>query len=177
MSRKSTISRSAGTSRLPRSLAALAVGSMTATGLLVSSPLTGAALAVGATSYTQTAHGTDQLDPGDPISGSQDENLVNHVTVHGDELWATFTEEAWATITDTPVDGSPEITYRGHYTAWGNYNLNQRNQTSTFTFSAKLAGSDGSTLTAHEVTQFVLRPDGTIGVAFDKATLTCGPAS
>jgi len=149
------------------------------------SPMAGFAFAAGAAAYTQTVHGADTLDPnfatnpctGDPVTGSQDENLVNHVTVHGDELWATFTEEAWATITDTPADGSPVITYTGHYTAWGNYNLNQRNQTSTFTFNANLIGSDGSTLTAHQVTQFVLRPDGSVGVEFDKSTLTCGLGS
>jgi hypothetical protein len=81
-------------------------------------------------SYTQIAHGTDQLDPdfsanpctGDPVSGTQTENLVNHVTVKGDELWATFTEEAWVQISDTPQNGSAPITYTGHYTAWGNYN-------------------------------------------------------
>lgn len=138
------------------------------------------AWAAGAQAYTETAHGVDQLDPdfganpcnGDPLTGTQRENVVNHVTVKDDEVWATFTEEAWVDITDAPENG-PAITYTGHYTVWGNYNLNQQNQTSTFTFSAKLVGSDGSTITGHEVTQFVLRPDGTVQVDFDKARLTC----
>lgn len=137
----------------------------------------------GAQSYTQVAHGIDQLDPdfgpnpcnGDPVTGTQRENLINHVTVKDDEVWATFTEEAWVDLTDTSA-GGPAITYSGHFTAWGNYNLNQQNQTSTFTFNAKLVGSDGSVITGHEVTQFVLGPDGTVRVDFDKALLSCASA-
>ena len=138
------------------------------------------AWAAGAQAYTQTAHGVDQLDPdfganpctGDPFTGTQRENLVNHLTVKDDEVWATFTEEAWVDVIDRPASG-PLISYSGHYTVWGNYNLNQQNQTSTFTFSAKLVGSDGTTITGHELTQFVLRPDGTVQVDFDKARLSC----
>jgi hypothetical protein len=161
----------------------LAAGTV-ATALVASAALMPSASAAPAASYTQVLHGSDQLDSdfggnpctGDPLSGSQDENLVNHVTTKGDELWATFTEEAWVDLIDT-APGGAQTTYTGHYTAWGNINLNEKNQTSTFTFSAKLAGSDGSTLTGHEVTQFVLRPDGTVAVSFDKASLSCGTGS
>lgn len=139
------------------------------------------AYAAGATSTTQHVHGVDVLDPnvttnpctGDPVSGTQDGNLVGHETVHGDEIWATFTEEESVQITDYRSDGST-ISYSGRFTAWGNYNLNQQNSTSTFTSSVRLTGSDGSIITSHEVTQFVLLPDGTVGVAFDKPSLTCG---
>lgn len=152
-----------------------------AAALVVSAAFMQSASAAPAASYTQVLHGSDQLDPnfggnpctGDPLSGTQQENLVNHVTVKGDELWATFAEEAWVDLTDT-APGGAQTTYTGHYTAWGNVNLNENNQTSTFTFSARFAGSDGSTLTGHEVTQFVLRPDGTVAVSFGKVSLTCG---
>ena len=138
----------------------LAAGTVAAA-LMGSVALMQSASAAPAASYTQVLHGSDQLDPdfggnpctGDPLSGSQDENLVNHVTVKGDELWATFTEEAWVNLIDT-APGGAQITYTGHYSARGNVNLNEKNQTSTFTFSAKFAGSDGSTLTGHDVTQF-----------------------
>lgn len=157
------------------------VGGTVAAALVSNSVLVQSASAVPATSYTQVLHGSDQLDPdfganpctGDPLGGTQDENLVNHVTIKGDQLWAAFSEEAWVDITDVTPAGT-QITYSGHYSARGNVNLNERNQTSTFTFDARLAGSDGSTLTGHEVTQFVLRPDGSVAVSFDKVSLTCG---
>ena len=63
---------------------------------------------------------------------------------------------------------------RGRLTAWGNFNMNERNQNSVFTLAIQLTGSDGSSITAHETTVFVLNANGTITVNFDKMDLTCG---
>jgi hypothetical protein len=37
-----------------------------------------------------------------------------------------------------------------------------------------LAGSDGSSITAHEVQHFALNANGVVTVSFDRMTLTCG---
>jgi hypothetical protein len=131
---------------------------------------------------TDHAHG-DFFEPnaanpcnGDSFNGGQGAlftgNLVNHVTyfTNSDELWATFTETGSVVATD---DGTG-VTYTGHATVWGNDNMNERNQNSEFTLTIHLTGSDGSTITAHEVTVFVLNANGTVTVNFDKMNLTCG---
>jgi hypothetical protein len=81
-------------------------------------------------------------------------NLVNHVTyfTNSDEVWSTFTETGKVAATDD-VTG---VTYTGHATAWGNFNMNEQNQNSAFTLTIQLSGSDGSTITVHETTVFVL---------------------
>lgn len=113
---------------------------------------------------------------GDTFNNAQgalfDGNLVNHVTYFtgSDELWATFTETGSVTATDD-VTG---VTYSGHATVWGNDNMNERNQNSAFTFTIRLTGSDGSSITGHETTAFVTNANGTVTVNFDKMSLTCG---
>jgi hypothetical protein len=99
-------------------------------------------------------------------------NLVDHVTAftNSDEAWFTFTETGSVVATD---DGTG-VTYTGHATAWGNGNFNERNQNSEFTLTIHLAGSDGSSITAHETTVFVENANGNITVNFDKMNLTCG---
>jgi len=99
-------------------------------------------------------------------------NLVNHVTffTNSDEVWATFTETGKVTGTD---DGTG-VVYSGHATAWGNFNMNERNANSEFTLTIRLSGSDGSSITVHETTVFVMNADGTVTVNFDKLSLTCG---
>jgi len=99
-------------------------------------------------------------------------NAVNHVTffTQSDEVWATFTETGSIAGTD---DGTG-VTYSGHATAWGNFNLNERNQNSEFTLTIHATGSDGSSITAHETTVFVLNGNGDVTVNFDKLSLTCG---
>ena len=99
-------------------------------------------------------------------------NLVNHVTffTNGDEVWATFTETGKIVGTD---DGTG-ATYTGHATAWGNFNLNEKNQNSEFTLTIHATGSDGTSITAHETTVFVMNANGTVTVNFDKFSLTCG---
>jgi hypothetical protein len=99
-------------------------------------------------------------------------NLVNHVTffTNSDELWATFTETGKILGTD---DGTG-ATYSGHATAWGNVNMNERNANSEFTLTIHAAGSDGTAITAHETTVFVMNANGTVTVNFDKMSLSCG---
>jgi hypothetical protein len=99
-------------------------------------------------------------------------NLVNHVTffTNSDEFWATFTETGKIVGTD---DGTG-ATYTGHATAWGNFNMNEQNQNSEFTLTIHATGSDGTSITAHETTVFVMNANGTVTVNFDKFSLTCG---
>ena len=135
------------------------------------------AWAGGAQTFTEHVHGSAALDPdfggnpcnGDPLTGTQQENLVDHETVKGDELHGTFSEEAWVDVTDTESGA----VYTGHYVVSGTHVFNQQNQTNTFVFSANLNGSDGSSITGHEVTHFVLLPDGSVQVDFDKPRLSC----
>ena len=101
-----------------------------------------------------------------------DGNLVNHVTffTNSDEMWATFTETGKVTATD---DGTG-VTYTGRATAWGNFNLNERNTNNAFTLTIHLSGSDGSAITVHETTVFVMNGIGDIMVSFDKLSMSCG---
>ena len=99
-------------------------------------------------------------------------NLVDHVTyfTNSNEVWATFTETGAISGTD---DGTG-VTYTGHATAWGNFNVNERNGNSVFTLTIHAAGSDGSSITAHETTVFATNANGDVTVNFDKASLSCG---
>ena len=146
-------------------------------------PVSAASAAPGGTGHTVTItehiHGI--FDPGlegpNPCSGADivsveaSGNLVNHITFFpdGDEVWATFTETAKITIVD-----SNGVTYTGHITAWGNFNINEQNANNSFTLTIKLTGSDGSTITAHEVQHFALNANGDVTVDFDTMRLTCG---
>jgi hypothetical protein len=101
-------------------------------------------------------------------------NVVEHITYFLEdgqmtEVWATFTETGKVTITD-----AAGVTYTGHFTVWGNFNLNERNTNNTFTLTIKLTGSDGSTISAHETQHFALNANGVVTVDFDKMSLTCG---
>jgi hypothetical protein len=128
---------------------------------------------------TEVTHGV--FDPGltgaNPCTGaaivSEDASgtVVNHVTFFpaGDEVWSTFTETGRVTVTD-----SNAVTYTGHVTAWGNFNMNQQNANNSFTLTVMLAGSDGSSITVHEVQHFALNANGVVTVNFDRPTLSCG---
>ncbi len=98
-------------------------------------------------------------------------NLADHVTyfTNSDEVWATFTETGAIEGTDVGTG----VTYTGHATAWGNFNMNERNQNSTFTLTIHAVGSDGSSFYGHETTVFALNANGDLTVNFDKMNLTC----
>jgi hypothetical protein len=131
---------------------------------------------------TDHIHGTflepNAMNPctGDTFNGGQGiqftGNLVDHVTyfTNSDEVCATFTETGAIVGTD---DGTG-VTYSGHATAWGNFNMNERNGNSAFTLTIHATGSDGSSITAHETTVFATNANGDVTVNFDKASLTCG---
>ncbi len=57
---------------------------------------------------------------------------------------------------------------------WGNFNVNEKNANNTFTLTFMLTGSDGSTITIHEVQHFALTANGVVTVNFDTTRLTCG---
>lgn len=131
---------------------------------------------------TDHVHGTF-LEPGatNPCTGATFNggqgiqftgNLVNHVTyfTNSDEVWATFTETGAILGTDD-LTGA---TYSGHATAWGNFNMNERNGNSAFTLTIHATGSDGTSITAHETTVFATNANGDLTVNFDKASLSCG---
>ena len=85
------------------------------------------------------------------------------------EAWGTFTETGKVAITD--ANG---VSFTGHFTVWGNFNLNEKNTNNTFTLTVRLSGSDGSSIVAHEVQHFALNANGTVTVDFDRMRLTCG---
>jgi hypothetical protein len=130
-------------------------------------------------SLTENTHGT--FDPGfdtpNPCTGAAilsadaEGNVVNHVTYFpaSDEVWSTFTETGKVTVLD-----ANHVTYTGRVTAWGGFNMNEKNSSSTFTITVRLNGSDGSSITLHEITHFTLNANGTVAVTFDRPSLTCG---
>jgi hypothetical protein len=107
----------------------------------------------------------------DIVSVNASGTVVNHETFFpaGDEAWGTFTETGRVTVLD-----SNNVTYTGHLTLWGNFNMNQQNANNTFTLTIMLAGSDGSAITMHEVQHMALNANGVVTVSFDRSTLTCG---
>ena len=144
---------------------------------LSTGPVGAAAGGIGHTvTITQHQHGEftipDAVNPcnGHVIAIAVDGNSVEHITFFpdGDEVWMTFT----TTGKFTGIDG--DVTYTGHFTVWGNFNLNERNSNSTFTFSLRAVGSDGSVIIGHETAHFALNANGTVTVSFDKMSFTCG---
>jgi hypothetical protein len=149
--------------------AAVAVG-------LVAAPAFAAAGGTGHTvTMTEQQHGTFEDDGAtNPCTGAPgvaifDGNAVEHVTFFpaSDEVWATFTETGKVTAT---FDG---VTYTGHATVWGNFNMNEQNSNTTATLSVRVFAADGSSIVGHDVTHFALNANGEITVSFDKMSFTC----
>lgn len=137
--------------------------------------------APGGTGHTVTStdnfHGTTSFQDTNPCTGNllninTTSNIVEHITYFpaGDEAWGTFTEEDKVVATD-PVTG---VVYTGHATFWGNFNVNQLNNNSTFTGSITVTGTDGSVVKYREVDHFTLAANGQVTVSFEKPRLTCG---
>ena len=106
---------------------------------------------------------------GEPGVATFDGNSVDHVTYFpaGDEVWATFTETGKVSSTWAGV------TYTGHATAWGNFNMNEKNSNSTFTLTIRVSAPDGSSIVGHETTHLALNANGEVTVSFDKVNFTC----
>ncbi len=154
----------------------LAATFISATALLTST-LSGAhAAGAGASTYTQTDHNASQVisDNPNPCTGALGTvtltyNDVMHVTTLANGTdWMTFTQTG--DFSFVPYD-STQPSYSGHFTTWGNQNDNLQNGNSTYTFSLHGTGSDGSTLSFHEVAHYSVSATG-VTVVFDRPT--CG---
>jgi hypothetical protein len=126
---------------------------------------------------TDNFHGTQTTTDVNPCTNntidlSQISNIVNHITYFpaGDEVWGTFTEEDKV----TGLDEGTGVLYTGHSTFWGNFNINERNANDTFTGSIHVTGSDGTSISYHEVMHETWNANGILTVSFDKPSLTCG---
>jgi hypothetical protein len=162
------------TRRVIAVLAAGFLGTVTFAGS--SAPALGAAGGTGHTvTMTDHQHGTFTDDGAtNPCTGAPGVatfvgNSVEHVTFFpaGDEVWFTFTETGKVTVT---WDG---VTYTGHATAWGNFNMNEKNSNETFTLTIRVFAPDGSSVVGHEVAHLTLNAGGVITVEFDKLSFTC----
>src|SRR6266568_2211080 len=92
-------------------------------------------------------------------------NAIFHITINTNGFWATETAEgSFSFVPDDPTQPS----YSGHFTEWDGDNGNRQNGTATFTFHVNLRGSDGSTLTDHEVAHMSFSANGINSVSFDK---------
>src|SRR5947209_6552071 len=134
------------------------------------------AAGAGAVTFTQTDHNLVQVMPENsiPCMGGLGtltitQNDVFHVTMLANGTdWLTGT--ATGTLVFVPDDSSLP-TYTGHFTSWFNENDNLKNGNETFTFSVHATGSDGSSVTYHEVAHFSVSATG-VTVSFDRPT--CG---
>ena len=120
-----------------------------------------------ATSYTQTFHdATDTFVDVIPCTGAPATitvtyNGVFHInSLPGGEFWMTFTQTG--TVSAVPLDAT-QPTLTGRFTIWGNFNLNERNQNTTFTFTVRL--SDGSVF--HDTAHFTMNANGEITTSFE----------
>jgi hypothetical protein len=116
--------------------------------LLTLLALAGAALALAATAFAA-----------DHTTVTETENI------HGAFTAPEFDVNPW---TDTN-----NVTYTGHFTAWGNFNLNERNTNNTVTLTFRAPGSDRSSLIVHETAHFATNADGQVTVSFDRLSLDC----
>ncbi len=121
-----------------------------------------------ATSSTQTFHDVTEtfVDvipcTGAPATITVKYNGVFHInSLPGGEFWLTFTQTG--TVTAVPLDPT-QPTLTGRFTIWGNFNLNERNENTTFTFTVRL--SDGSVF--HDIAHYTMNANGEITTSFDK---------
>jgi len=127
---------------------------------------------------TDTSKSTNPINdvnpcaPADPVVGTSQDNIVNHITYFpaSDEAWGTFTDTASFTVTDQVT----AVVYTGHSTFWGNFNSNQQNSNNTFTGTIRAKGSDGSSILFHETMHMTFNANGVVTVTFDKINVQCG---
>ncbi len=133
----------------------------------------------GAVSVTQTFHNTVQTMPvTNPCTGANGTvtttyNGVAHATfltsgIGAGTGWITFT--LTGTFVLTPDDPS-QPTFTGHVTVWDGGSFNLNNFATTMIFIIHATGSDGSTLTFHQVAHVSVSASG-IFLSFNKPT--CG---
>ena len=93
-------------------------------------------------------------------------NLVEHETVFADgRVHATFTQTG--KFVAVPLSDASLPSFTGRFTTWGNFNQNSDSVVNTtFTFSIRGTGSDGSTFSVNQVAHFNQRPDGSVNEFF-----------
>ena len=138
----------------------------------------------GTVTMTQTFHNaTVSFPAANPCSGAAGTvtttfNGVVHLTfltagIGAGTGWGTFTNTGDFIL--VPIDPS-QPTFTGHFTVWDGFSFNLQNFAATGILVIHGTGSDGSTLTFHDVMHVtVLDPTSstpTIVVSFDKPT--CG---
>jgi hypothetical protein len=153
------------------------ISSIAALGAVLLMAVTAHASGAGAVSVTQTFHNaTQSMSSNQPCTGVPGNltltfNGVSHFTfltsgVGAGTGWGTFT--ATGTFSFVGEDG---VTFTGQFTNWDGENLNLKNFAATSTLIVHGTGSDGSSLTFHEVAHISVSASG-ITVSFDKPT--CG---
>lgn len=99
-------------------------------------------------------------------------NGVMHETVNkAGDFWDTGT--LTGTFQFTPTDPT-QPTFTGHGTAWFGDSINNQNTVNHFTMNLNLKGTDGSTVTFHQVGHISTNANGVPVVVFDKQSSTCG---
>jgi hypothetical protein len=92
-------------------------------------------------------------------------NLIEHSTIFPDgREHDTFTQTG--TFVAVPLEDPSLPSYTGKFTVWGGFNANGATVNGTFTFNLRGTGSDGSTISAHQVEHFNARPDGSVNEFF-----------
>jgi hypothetical protein len=161
------------TTKFPMRGPALAVVAAASLALLLTS--TALAGAAGAVTVTQTFHNATTSFPSvNPCTGETGSVELTYNGVAHATLLANGTGHMTFTGTGEFVftpDDPAAVTYTGHLTAWDGENANLKNYAGTSTFVVHATGSDGSTLTYHDVAHFSVSASG-ITISFDKPT--CG---
>lgn len=127
---------------------------------------------------SETVHvvsGPNSMPAIDPCTGGtgvitlNDAHDVFHVTINGaGDGWVTGTDSGTATFVGD--DGGP--TGSGTWTGWFGGEFNRNNTVMPSTFSVRLTLSDGTHVTVHDNSQFVLTPGGAV-ISFDHPVATC----
>lgn len=108
-------------------------------------------------------------------------NATSHDVSNTNGDWATFTETGTfdasqpVTITGRDADGNATAwvtrdgeTFTGHFTLWGNFNLNRQNYNGSFTFDGHGIGSLGTPISWHENDHFNTSPGDVTRAEFNK---------
>jgi hypothetical protein len=110
-------------------------------------------------------------------------NATQHDVSNKNGDWETFTQTGTFETGDQAInvvrDGEDnvisydlvpaDVHYSGHFTIWGNFNLNPKEWNSTFTFSGHGTGTDGSSLQWNQLFHINMTGDITRSV-FDKSS-------
>jgi hypothetical protein len=101
-----------------------------------------------------------------PYTVTTTSNFIEHTTIFDDgRIHATFTQTGTVDAA-VPLEDPSLPSYSGRFTVWGGFNQNGKTVNGTFTFTAHLTGSDGSTVKTHFTEHFNQRPDGTVNEFF-----------